>query len=280
MQGGLFFCSEIIRKVADEGLDIPFKPLMVQYRKQGLGARYKFESSFQTLYGRSIASGASICGGIEMDLIDKLAAWMDGRSTEGLFSAEERQLLETIEEFEAIRRQGQAAERNSAGGRDANAVFRTLEREKEISLRLKSVLFSHMDHLLAKRSIEGWVEVMAWYNFVEGRRLMEQFWEFYILKILIGIYAEEWKVFSQGGAPVCMLQFGSTAELTEGYFRVLFLLRRLEYGIEPQDEIADYMRDRGLSLIYIDKVVERSQIREKETVKAAVRGLCRQYGIG
>lgn len=216
----------------------------------------------------------------KMDFIDRLASWMEGCSTKGLFSEEEQQILETIEEFEDIRKRGRIAENCLGGGRDVNTVFRALEREKEISFRLKSLLFAHMDRLIADGSIEGWVETMAWYHLVDGKELMGQFWEFYILKILLGIYAEEWKGFSKSGRPICILQFRSIGELLDGYFQVLFLLRRLEYGIEPLYEIVEYVRERGISLAYIDKVADNSQIEEKEMVKAMARELCGSYGIG
>lgn len=77
-----------------------------------------------------------------------------------------------------------------------------------------------------------------------------------------------------------MLRFCSVEDLFNGYFRALFLLRRIEYGIEPQEEIVAEIVNRGLSMVYIDWVVENSQIREKEMVKGAVREMCGSYGIG
>ena len=215
-----------------------------------------------------------------MDFIDKLAAWMSGERRGELFSKEEWQILETMEEFEAVRKRGQAQDEVLGCAVDANAAFRSLEREKEVSFRLKSLFFTHMDRLLADGSMEGWMEGMAWCNLMEGKKLLEQFWEFYILKILIGVYAEEWKVCSQGGGDICMLRFCSVEDLFNGYFRALFLLRRREYGIEPQEEIVAEIVNRGLSMVYIDWVVENSQIREKEMVKGAVREMCGSYGIG
>ena len=84
-----------------------------------------------------------------MDLIDKLAFWMEGGDTVGLFSEEERNLLAAIDEFGEIRKKEQ-------DGGDANAIFSRLEREREISFRLKSLLFSHIDRLLAGGSIQAW----------------------------------------------------------------------------------------------------------------------------
>ena len=63
-------------------------------------------------------------------------------------------------------------------------------------------------------------------------------------------------------------------ELTDAYFKVIFLCRRLEYGVEPEEEIMEYIQKMKFSDVVIHSIISEAQIFNKEKVLKAIEERC------
>ena len=63
-------------------------------------------------------------------------------------------------------------------------------------------------------------------------------------------------------------------ELTDAYLKTIFLCRRIEYGIEPMDEIIEYAESKKLSMVFIHGIIDKAQIYNKEKVIKAIEDWC------
>jgi hypothetical protein len=200
-----------------------------------------------------------------MEHLENKDAWKD------MFSIEEMNILNTVREFEQLRAVMLQEGEEAAG---IEATLQRVEREKAISFQLKGVLFERINILLEKESIEAWYEILTWYQWLNAKQLLHRFWEFHMLKIFLDVFIAELKEFYNSQAPISVLLFHSMTELSEVYFKTVFLLRRIEYGIEPVDEIVDYIGKYRLSPIYIQHIVNESKINDKEKVIKTVESWC------
>lgn len=195
---------------------------------------------------------------------------------EHFFLPEEREVLRTICQLETLdclvtRKIEKDAERNSA----VEAFIRA-EQEAEISFLLKEQFMHQMDILLSKGTVEAWLEIMIWYSLLEEKKmLVEDFWEFPALRAVIDIFMRELGAFVEERVDrISVLSLHNMQELTDAYLKTIFLCRRIEYGVEPMDEIIGYMENKKLSMVFIHGIVDMAQIYNKEKVIKAIEEWC------
>lgn len=145
-----------------------------------------------------------------------------------------------------------------------------LDAEKEAILYLREKMLVQLDVLLEVGTVASWCDILVWYRFVIQEKLATRFWEFYILKIVLDIFIEE----CNKGVEASGLGFHSIKELNEIYYRTVFLLRRIEYELEPIDEIRAYVGEKKLSSIFVLGVLKEAQIYDKNKVRQAIKGWC------
>ncbi len=210
----------------------------------------------------------------KMNLIDKLGYYMEHIKNRddwsGMFSIEETKILDVVYEFNRLRSE-MTQESESAG---MEATLQRLEEEKDISFQLKEAVFEQMNNLLSKESIEAWYEILTWYQWLNAKQVLHRFWEFHMLKLLLDIFVDELKEFYENGTPISVLALHSMAELAEVYFTTIFLLRRIEYKVEPMDEIIRHIEKYKLSSIYILHIVQEAKINNKKKVIKTVESRC------
>ncbi len=189
-----------------------------------------------------------------------------------MFQPTEWDVLLAMKEYKQCLRQ---IEKNSS--QEKTDVKRNMERqlermdeEKETILLLREKMLLHLDVLLAIGTIEAWCEILVWYRFVIQEKLATRFWEFYILKIVLDIFVKE----CNKGMNISVLHLNSMKEINEIYFKTVFLLRRIEYEIEPMDELADFVAEQRLSFLFVQGVLKEAQICDKNKVKQVIEGWC------
>lgn len=210
----------------------------------------------------------------KMSLIDKLGYYMEhtGDRDEwcGMFTVEEAQILDRVYEFNKLR-ETTVQESETTG---IEATLERVEQEKSISFRLKEVVLEQMNILLAQGSVEAWYEILTWYQWINANQLLHRFWEFHMLKLMLDIFIAELKEFYGNERAISVLALHSMAELSEVYFTTIFLLRRIEYEVEPVDEIIRHIEEYNLSPIYIMYIIQESKINDKEKVLKTVEDRC------
>lgn len=195
-------------------------------------------------------------------LIDRIKYYMeypeDEDTLKNIFTAGELDILYTISEFE--RMEAEVPEKKAKDAAEEVEIFLAgVEREKEISFRLKEKIMCQMDILLGKGSIEAWIEMMTWHRLLKNKKLIiESFWEFPVLENMLKIFQEETK--NMGNGRIYVLALRNMQELTEMYFRMVFMLRRMAYGAEVTDEIVDYITGKELFPVFIKVMAEDNSI--------------------
>ena len=198
-------------------------------------------------------------------LIDKIEYFMkhpeDEHSFCTMFSKEERDIWKTIREFEQIRSTMEPDKTRDARaqmGRGINVterIFQKREQEREISFRLKRQLINQINGLLKQGKAEAWLDILAWYQLLKGKGfIIDKFWEFPVLEIMLEAFQEEWKLHYREGAPISLLSLRTMKELTDRYFTVVFTLRRIEYDVEPLDDLLYCLLEREVSLLVIGTI--------------------------
>jgi hypothetical protein len=214
-------------------------------------------------------------------LIDKIEYFMkhpeDEHSFCTMFSKEERDIWKTIREFEQIRSTMEPDKTRDARaqmGRGINVterIFQKREQEREISFRLKRQLINQINGLLKQGKAEAWLDILAWYQLLKGKGfIIDKFWEFPVLEIMLEAFQEEWKLHYREGAPISLLSLRTMKELTDRYFTVVFTLRRIEYDVEPLDDLLYCLLEREVSLLVIGTILERARIFDKKKVRTAI----------
>ena len=213
-------------------------------------------------------------GGYKMNLVDKLGYYMEHIANRddwcNMFSVEEVKILDVVYEFNRLRAT-MTGENDTAG---MEATLQRVEQEKSISFQLKEAVFEQINKLLSKESIEAWYDIFAWYQWLTANQLSHRFWEFHMLKLMLDIFVAELKEFYSNGSFISVLTLHSMAELAEVYFTTIFLLRRIEYEVEPVDEIIRHIDEYKLSPIYIMYIVQEAKINDKDKVIKTVENWC------
>ena len=206
-----------------------------------------------------------------MRLVDKLNYYVE-HSTSGqlispLFSENEWLILNTVHDFENLRITMVQDTSTKSG---IESTLQRMEKEKEISFQLKQQFINQIDNLLAQETIDAWLDILTWYQWLDAKQLLHRFWEFHILKIVLDIFISELKAFSSNEGTVSVLTLHSMEEIANTYFTILFLLRRIEYDIEPVDVITDSVKNFGLSPIFIHHIIKKAKIYNKEKVSKVI----------
>ncbi len=203
-------------------------------------------------------------------LISRIEYYMehpeDTDTLKNIFTAEEIDILYTISEFEQIKAKN-SEKLDKDVGEEVDFFLERVDREREISFRLKEQVMCQLDVLLGKGSIEAWTEMIIWYRLLQGKKLIVYgFWEFPVLENMLKIFKEETKNMESG--EIYVLSLRNMKELTEMYFRMVFMLRRMAYGLEVTDEIVDYITGKKLFPVFIKVMAEDSsiEIHDRETI--------------
>lgn len=174
-------------------------------------------------------------------LLDRIEYYMeypaDEEKIDMMFSTGEKNILRTIREFEKIRYEMKWKNEKPVSKEDnakfIEEVFRNKEKERDISFQLKKEFTDWIDVLLEQGRIEAWLDILTWYRLLKGKNLIvDKFWEFPVLETMLKAFIEELKCFYSSGSSVSLLTVHSLEELTDVYFHLVFLLRRVEYELE------------------------------------------------
>ena len=214
-----------------------------------------------------------------MQLIDKLEYYI--RCPEGLqnlgtiFKAQERDILITIRDFEKIRCNTNGKEvkgiENINHDRLVEEIFFKRELEKEISFRLKEQIVCQIDSLLNEGHIEAWMEILTWYQLLKEKDIIiNRFWEFPILETMLNGFVEELKLFDYNQSPISVLALHKMKDLTDAYFYIVFMLRRIEYEIDSTEGILEDMMGKKLSLTIIRTILKSAKIFDKQNVEKSI----------
>lgn len=157
--------------------------------------------------------------------------------------------------------------------------FAWIESEQHLCIQLRDELLEYIDSLLEKRVEDSWRDIILWNKRHECRTLCNRFWQFYLLQKSISVYAEEMIQYYESGEVPSIIQFGSFQELSEVYFHLLLLLRRLNYDVSPEEDadIVAYIMEKKVSAIFIRHVIENNQIEDKEKVYKRLEELLIKY---
>ncbi|MBR6770479.1 MAG: hypothetical protein IKM28_04450 [Lachnospiraceae bacterium] len=187
-----------------------------------------------------------------------------------MFSQEEWEILSALQEGEQLRAVHSIGETvGEDGQRKEDKTIQVLERldaEKEVSFRLKEATMTWINQLMQQGTVDSWIQIFTWYQLLDRKQWLHRFWEFHLLKIVLDIFMEELKAANGQIGTVSVLSIHSIEELFQRYFELVFLLRRLEYDLEEDNECMDEIKKCGFSLIFISMVLETGRIDNKEKV--------------
>ncbi|MCI9109394.1 MAG: hypothetical protein HFI00_14615 [Lachnospiraceae bacterium] len=233
-----------------------------------------------------------------MSLGERIEQWLksakDGGAIQVFFTELECDILNTMSKFERIRSKRieerekkdlHGGEKSKAGGgvyvyagvtyASVDEAFVDIDSERDINFLLKELVIRQMNILLSQGKIEAWWEIMIWYSMLQEKKMVvEDFWEFYVLHAMIRIFVDEVNSVIAENGQISMLSLHSMQELTDSYFKTLFLLRRIEYEIEPMEEIKEYIDDRKLSRYFIEGIIRETRIFNADKVKKKMEELC------
>lgn len=215
-------------------------------------------------------------------LIDRIEYFMghpeDGDSLYAMFSVEERNILRTIRTFEQIRK---GTKELGKGRKDSvedideftEIIFRKRERERNISFQLKEQMVEQINRLLKKGEAEAWLDILAWYQLLKGKNvIIDKFWEFPVLATMLKAFQKELELYYSEGSPISVLILHTMDELTDSYFAIVFMLRRIEYDVESMNELRYALLKETLSLTVVKTVLEEANIFDKGKVQRAIDG--------
>ncbi len=211
-----------------------------------------------------------------MKLNDRIHCWMRNIEDEEIlqtFSADERNILNTIYQYRLLDNALTQELEEDGRQKDSSDIFIKLEKESGISMQLKEQFMNEINRLMSKSRVEAWMDIMAWYSLLKESKCV-YFWEFSILKIVIDIFVKEVNSPWEKEGQLSVLSLHNMQELTNVYFKVVFLCRRIEFGVEPVDEIIDYINIRNLSHTFIQGIVEAAWIFDKKKVMKTIEERC------
>jgi hypothetical protein len=198
----------------------------------------------------------------KVDLIERIEYYI-GHSEEeirfkNLFSEEERELLYAMSALEQVK-VAMPEKKAKDVNEEVEFFLERVDIEKEISLCLKQKVMNQFDLLLKKGSAKAWMEIMTWYNVLKKKGLIvNSYWEFQVLEEMLKIFKEE--VQNIGSREIFVFEIHSMKELTEIYFRMVFMVRRMAYGLEVTDEVLGGYIGRELFPVFIKVLAEDNNI--------------------
>ncbi len=197
---------------------------------------------------------------------------------ESVFSESEWNVLCALQRYEYIRDHLQlvldAAPAGLTAGENMVLQLEKMDCEKESILELKGHMMAQLDVLLKQESVDAWCEMLVWYQYVMQKDLARSFWEFYVFKMMLDIFVAECKACSENGKRPSVIQLHGMKEVLDVYYKTVFLLRRLEYDVEPVDELKEYVGKKGLSPIFVHYILNNSQIQNKQKVRNMIEDWC------
>lgn len=209
-------------------------------------------------------------------LIDKIKYYVenpeDENTLKNIFSREERDLLDAVRDLEQLKAAA-PEEKPKNKNEEVEMFLAGVDRDKEASLRLKERVLHQIDILLGRGEPAAWLEIMTWYTVLEKKGLMVNvYWEFPVLKNMIMIFKEEMKNINNNN--IYVLALHNVKELAEVYFRMIFMLRRMAYGVEITDEILDYLTGRQLFSTFLKVLGEDNHIEipDRENILQGLSG--------
>lgn len=212
-------------------------------------------------------------------LIDRIEYFMnypeDEHSLCAMFSQKEREILRTIQQFEHIRYLMEQEDIGNTNGGDgdefAERAFQKRASERDVSFHLKEQMIEQINKLLKRGQIEAWMDILTWYQLLKGKNLIiNKFWEFPVLGTILKAFKEELKNYYKNGDSIDVLSFRTMKELTDTYFTIVFLFRRIEYDVEPVDELRRCFLENNFSITLMETVLEDARIFDKRKVKRAI----------
>lgn len=209
-------------------------------------------------------------------LVDKIEYYIeypeDENRLKDIFTVEERDILDIMDKFVQLKLT--APQKKARDVNEEVEIFlEGVDREKEISLCLKQKIIRQLDILLGKGSTEAWMEIITWYQILKHKGIIvDSYWEFPILADMIKIFKEETQ--SMDNNEISVLSLHSMKELTEVYFRMVFMVRRMAYGVEVNDEIVDYKAGKKLFPVFIKVLAEDNdiEIHDRENILDGLSG--------
>ena len=114
---------------------------------------------------------------------------------------------------------------------------------------------------------------MVWYSLAKETRC-RSFREFFALRKMIDAFVKEINAPCEKERQISVLSLHNMEELTEVYFKTVFLCRRIEFGVEPVDEIIDYIKGKKFSYVFIQGIVQEAWIFDKKKVMKTIEELC------
>ncbi len=209
-------------------------------------------------------------------LIDKIGYYVenpeDENTLKNIFSQEERSLLDAVRELELVKAAA-PEEKPENVNEEVEMFLAGVDRDKEASLRLKERVLHQMDILLGRGEPAAWLEIMTWYQVLQRKGLLVNvYWEFPILKNMIKIFKEEMQDVSN--KEIYVLAIHNMKELTEIYFRMVFMIRRMAYGVNAADDILDYLTGRQIFPVFLKVLGEDNHIEipDKENILEGLSG--------
>lgn len=188
-----------------------------------------------------------------------------------VFSDTEWNVLCALRQYEYISSQLQivmdSAPENLTTGEKMVLQLERIDCEKDSILALKRNMTIQLDLLLQQGGVDAWCEILVWYQYVIQKNLANQFWDFYVLKMMLDIFVIECKASSQTGEMPSVMQIHEMQEMMSVYFKLVFLLRRIEFDVEPIEELKEYKKQQGFSDRFIDYILQNAQIHNKEKVQ-------------
>lgn len=159
-------------------------------------------------------------------------------------------------------------------------VYRSFAEEKNYLFRLKEKLLGYISKLIASGGPLGWEEIIAWFNRNVTKELRGYFWEFYILYIIADVYKQERNIYygKENRMDISVLNFNDLDEIYYYYFKLIFMLRRIEYDLLPEThyEICSYVQEKNLSDIFMGCILYHGQIEDKTKVESRLRELFKE----
>lgn len=202
----------------------------------------------------------------------------DENSLYAMFSAEEKNILRTIRKFEKMRKciieqRIIKIDKIEDSNKLTEMIFQKRESERDISFQLKEQMIKHIDYLLKKGKMEAWLDILAWYQLLEGKNLIvDKFWEFPVLATILKAFKKELELYCSRGSSISVLTLHTMQELTDSYFAIVFGLRRIEYDVEPMDELRCCLLEGMLSLTVLETILEEARIFDKRKVRRVIDG--------
>lgn len=192
-----------------------------------------------------------------------------------VFSDKEQEIYQTFFKLQDLRNQNG----NESKSKKLEDIYAASAREKECIFCLKEQCMEYVDSLISKKETAAWEELVVLFYGGIGREVSGSFWEFYLLKILVQVYEKERQNSGAFSQTIEMLQFESVQELLNIYFKLLFLLRRLEYDVaaESHMETVWFIKQYALSDYFLKAVFENGKIYDKNKVINKLKKLWKEY---